>query len=191
MTGLALCAYAAPVPGVPFPNAPAFTKRLTSAAAPGLAGRLARFCRLRNEVMGVIANHGPPRLLLLEGYSMGSFTGHMLDLAEFGGLLRAALLKYCGAAALREVSPNTLKQFATGKGAGKKEFVMACVAQRYDLIFNSNDECDAFVLARIAAAAVGWCPAGGDAQRKAVDVAMNGKVKQPKPKRGTPAHGAE
>jgi crossover junction endodeoxyribonuclease RuvC len=108
--------------------------------------------------------------VFLEGYSFGSSGRGVLDLAEFGGILRVALAAWCPSN-FREVAPSTLKQFATSKGNSKKEEVMAHVAHRYGHIFKSNDECDAWVLSRMAAVAAGWCRPDTTFQRTAVAVA--------------------
>lgn len=55
----------------------------------------------------------------IEGYSMGSRTGMILDIAENGGILRYKLYK--NGQKYEQVAPTTIKKFATGKGNSKKE----------------------------------------------------------------------
>lgn len=55
----------------------------------------------------------------IEGYSMGSRSGMLFNIAENGGILKHKILK--GGFEYEDVSPNTIKKFATGKGNSKKE----------------------------------------------------------------------
>lgn len=174
MTGFAICAFPKPAEGAELGQY--ITRRLVSAPAKGVYARIERFRDLRNRAMNAMNEIGKPRLVFIEGYSYGSSGQAILDLAEFGGLIRTALMGWCGLN-LREVPPNTIKQFATEKGAGKKEFIMAHVARRWGQIFQTNDECDAWLLSRMAGVAAGWAKAETMTQRTSVHVAMHGKPK--------------
>lgn len=48
------------------------------------------------------------------------------------------------------VAPSSLKKFATGKGNCPKDNVILEVYRKYDIAVLSNDQCDAFVLAKVA-----------------------------------------
>jgi crossover junction endodeoxyribonuclease RuvC len=89
-----------------------------------------------------------------------------LNIAEFGGLLRWRLTKLCSD--VREVPPSTLKQFATGKGNANKTLMVASLTKRYGVEFSSDDEYDAYGLARLGACLLGWEKPANDGQKKAV-----------------------
>lgn len=112
-----------------------------------------------------------PALILIEQYSYGSNDARAKYSAEFGGILRWHLVEH---APVLEVAPNTLKKFATGTGKGKKEFVMAHVQKRWDRIFPTNDECDAYVLWRMALIIAGLATPEIKAQEEAIETVMNG-----------------
>lgn len=91
-----------------------------------------------------------PELVCIEGYSFASQNHRLADLGELGGLTKYKLIKL-GVPWLI-VSPNQLKKFVTGKGSGKKNVVIMHTYKKYGVEFESDDECDAYVLARIAQA---------------------------------------
>lgn len=120
------------------------------------------------EIVGRLKLHldaTPPRIVLIEGYSMGSQQGREYA-GELGGLIRWHLLEYTPH--IFEVAPGTLKKFITGSGAAKKEQIIAHVLQRWGRMFKTNDEADAFGLWQMALACAGVCPATNDRQREAV-----------------------
>ncbi len=84
--------------------------------------------------------------IYIEGYSFGSKGAAVTQIAEFGGVLRYFFSQY--SSKVYEVAPTTLKKFCTGKGAGKKEMVIAHLMKRYDVEFKTNDEFDAYGLYR-------------------------------------------
>lgn len=173
LTGFALCCFYQPEEGKEITGP--VTRRLTSKPAKGLYDRMDRFRALRTEAMNEISRFGEPVAIFVEGYSYASQGQAVLDIAEFGGIFREALCRW-RPSIVREVAPNLLKQFATEKGNSKKEFVMAHVSRRWGLIFNSNDECDAYVLARMAAVGQGWIKGETLIQRNAVRTVIEGKT---------------
>lgn len=92
------------------------------------------------------------RLMALEGYSFGS-RNKLADLGELGGVVKVGLLDLGIPRVI--VSPNQLKKFITGKGSGKKNVVLMHTFKMFGMEFNDDNECDAFVLAKIAEALVG------------------------------------
>lgn len=94
-----------------------------------------------------------PAVIVIEGYSFGS-PNRAHPLAEFGGLLRWHLLEHTSR--VYECSPSSLKRFVTGKGSGNKAVVQAYVQKRWNRIFESDDEADAYGLCRIGMAAMGY-----------------------------------
>jgi crossover junction endodeoxyribonuclease RuvC len=92
------------------------------------------------------------KYICMEGYSFGS-RGMLADLGELGGLVKEVFdvrleLPYT------IVGPTQLKKFATGKGSGKKNVVMMKVYKKYGVEFDDDNQCDAFVLAKIAQAII-------------------------------------
>lgn len=80
----------------------------------------------------------------------------------FGGwwLLLNHLIGVWGFDVPVRVTPAQVKKYATGKGNAGKDAVLLAVARRYpDVVFQGNDEADAFVLAVIGAGVYG-CPFG-------------------------------
>ena len=100
-----------------------------------------------------------PLVICVEGYSYGSI-GQQNYLGEFGGLLRSDLCVY-ETAKIFEVAPGTLKKFITGKGNADKVAIVTKTLQQWDAGFSTDDEFDAYGLARIAA-----CIAGLEAPAK-------------------------
>lgn len=154
-----------------------WTGLFMSKPQPGLRGRIERYQDIVRQVSEIIVE-SKPVVVCIEGHSFGSQGRGTLDRAEFRGLLSAALLNLCGR--VYEVPPTCLKLFATGKGSGGKPPVVAACAKRYGVEYETDDEYDAFVLARMAA-----CIAGADDllaafQGRAIDAVVNPKTKTPK-----------
>ncbi len=93
-----------------------------------------------------------PELVCVEGYAFGAKFNRE-KLGELGGIIRFNCL-YLGCISYIDISPPSLKKFATGKGNCKKEIVMMKVLKEYNIEFENNNLCDAFVLAKIADALV-------------------------------------
>ena len=89
----------------------------------------------------------PSTLVLIEGYSFGSRNSQAHALGELGGILRLAFwqakLPYV------EIPPSMLKKFATGKGNSDKRTVAVEVVKRWGFEAETEDEVDAFGLARM------------------------------------------
>jgi len=91
--------------------------------------------------------------VFLEGYSYNS-SGSVIATAEFGGVLRAKLDWLLGADDVDEVPPATLKQFVC-KGNASKTVVIGEIVKRYGVTFATDDEYDAYALARLGAVVEG------------------------------------
>lgn len=155
--------------------------RFTSKPAEGVSGRVARYAGLVRDVASAIQELPNTPVVCIEGYSFGSNGRSMLDLAEYGGLLRQMLVKFQldgGCAPPIEIPPHNLKKFATGKGNGDKLAVCLAIQKRYDVTFETNDEYDAYVLARIAGCKAGWWEPETAAQREALT--PKSKAKKPR-----------
>ena len=120
-------------------------------AVPGLA-RFGRFGRLVDAVEGLCIEAAPD-IVMLEGFSYAS-QGSVIVLAEFGSLLRLRLLSL--SCQLVEVAPKELKKWATGKGFASKIQIVAALTKRYGVVYDTDDEYDAFALAKIGAQYRGW-----------------------------------
>jgi crossover junction endodeoxyribonuclease RuvC len=127
-----------------------------------------------------------PALLVVEGYSYGSggrkrssaeneknvqgSVGRAHSIAEFGALVRAALYEgFATRPTLVEVPPATLKKFVTGKGNAPKDLMRVEAYKRWGVEFKTNDEVDAYGLARMGACLLGWEEPATKAQREAVE----------------------
>ncbi len=115
--------------------------------------RLVRFALERVEVAAAAPATLPP-LVLVEGYSLMSKGAGHHDTTELGGVLRREIWFRAGVRAV-EVPPGTLKKFATGKGNANKTVVVSRVALRWGVEFGTDDEYDAYALARLGLVVVG------------------------------------
>lgn len=92
-------------------------------------------------------------LAVIEGYSFGSKGSHLREIGELGGVVRMLLWDHC--VPFLEVSPSTLKLYATGSGkAGKTEVVQAA-EKRLGYDGHDDDEADALWLRAVGADLLG------------------------------------
>jgi len=87
-----------------------------------------------------------PELVMVEGYGFGNrFT--LVTLAEVGTVVRVVLnnLKL----PWLEVAPTTLKKWATGNGAAKKDQMAAAAKKQFNFESPYHDVIDAFWLAKM------------------------------------------
>jgi len=125
----------------------------------------------------------PPTVVCIEGYSMGSKGSALTNISEFGGMLRDCLCTTYPENYTRiyEVAPSTLKKFVTGKGNSKgKTGVISAIAKKYGMEFETDDEYDAYGLARIALCLAGLVEPEGNAQKEVVGRLLHPIVKQKK-----------
>lgn len=118
--------------------------------APGMA-RFRRYEQLVNAIVD-LCGEATPGIVTIEGYSYASKGRAILTMAEFGGLLRYRLALFDPI----EVSPAELKKWATGKGNANKTQVVVALTRRYGVEYSTDDEYDAFALAKIGAQYRGW-----------------------------------
>jgi crossover junction endodeoxyribonuclease RuvC len=150
----------------------------------------ARFGRYRLLVHSVVS-HIPwdgaeIERVLIESYSFGSKGNAVLNIAEYGGMLRDRLITETDLLDFPspiEVSPTVVKKFATGKGNGDKMAVAVALSRRYDVQYGTSDEYDAYAIARIGACLMGWCEAETDFQREAIDAVLHGSKSKAKKKK--------
>lgn len=91
----------------------------------------------------------PEHRAAMEAYSYGS-TGKLFELGELGGVIKMTMLER-GVPCVT-VAPAALKKFLTGDSQASKGKIGVILKERFNLCFNSDDEADAFGLARIARA---------------------------------------
>jgi crossover junction endodeoxyribonuclease RuvC len=125
-----------------------------------------------------------PSLIAVEGYSFNSKFGLPIDRMEYGGLLRYALSRKW---AIMEVSPMSLKKWASGSGKGDKTGVIAGITSLYGMRFQSSDEYDAYALARIALQLKNGEIPANTPQREVIEKLWNPAVKKKKPLRDKPS----
>lgn len=127
----------------------------------GMEKRMGRCSHLQSEVENFLRKHRP-HVIAVEGYSFASMH-KQTTLVELGAFVRMALIEYIspfstmgapGYVRLLEVAPSSLKKFVLGKGVGPKEQVMMQVFKRWRYEAPTNNLADAYVLARIAGAAL-------------------------------------
>jgi Holliday junction resolvasome RuvABC endonuclease subunit len=110
--------------------------------------QLKRVCIIRDRVIRVLkdfkVNH-----IAIEGYNMGrtSNQGFVYQIGELAGIIKVMLHenKYD----VQLVPPTTLKKYITGSGAAKKEDMQEWIYKKYFLVFEDDNEADAFALAKI------------------------------------------
>lgn len=154
-------------------------ERFTSKPAEGLYGRIERYTRLVADVIDAVQRADPIASLCIEGYSFGSNDASAKFAAEYGGLLRNELTIW---PCIEEVSPSGLKKFVSGKGNGDKTATIGAIASQYGVTFKTNDEYDAYGLARVALALAGFVEPKNDAQRQVLAVLRGEVTKKPKRK---------
>lgn len=134
--------------------------RIKSKGAQGasLADRAGRLAEIADQVMEVVTDSCAwnADLVLVEAPAQNQTTGHHHDRSGLWWLV-VGLVMDLGRPVV-EVSPTSLKKYATGKGNAGKDQVLAAVVRRYaDVDVAGNDEADALVLAAMGARHMG-CP---------------------------------
>jgi crossover junction endodeoxyribonuclease RuvC len=97
-----------------------------------------------------------PDLISVESPSYGSPFG-AIGMGEIQGAFKMALYEHTERLPIY-VAPATLKKFATGSGRGEKSDVKMSVLEKWGARITDNNQADAYVLAKIAAAAFGAEP---------------------------------
>ena len=111
-----------------------------------LRDRHARLDNLRDRIMRHIQEAD---LVVIEQPAFSRTTGHHHDRSGLWWMIMDALhLWTCGPDQIAEVTPGSLKKYATGKGNAGKDEVLLAVARRYpDFAVKDNNQADALVLA--------------------------------------------
>ena len=159
-------------------------KVFRSPPASSLRGRIERYHKLVEEVERWTWQAGETAVVFIEGYSFAS-PQFAHQLGEYGGLLRAGLLKLV--AEVIEVPPSSLKKFITGSGNAKKEQVIAHICRRWKHIFDTNDEADAFGLVQFGLRYLGLAECDSNAQREVIEKLKNPAAKKSKKRKAVEA----
>ena len=116
-----------------------------------------------------------PEIIVMENYGFAN-AHSLVTLVEIGTAMRLVIWERHTPFYI--VSPNALKKFVIGKGAGKKEEVMLATYKRWGFEARTNDEVDAYVLARIGMALIGVTHQDDltIAQREVLAVVREGKI---------------
>ncbi len=134
---------------------------------PGRVGKgTARLAWLRETLLERVDGAD---LVVIEGYSFHSRGRGTIARAELGGVIRLAL--HDRRIPWVEVSPSSLKRYATGKGNSPKEAVLASAIRRLGYPGHSDDEADALWLLAMARDHYGLpgAPAMPKAHREALE----------------------
>lgn len=120
-------------------------------------------------------------IVVIEGYAFARLN-QAHQIGELGGVLRVMFRE------LRvrwiEVAPSQVKKFCTGKGNATKEQMAAWVQKRWNKMFPTNDETDAWVLAQIGKAVLGDREGLTAYQLEIVEELSSGKAKRSRKKAG-------
>ena len=92
-------------------------------------------------------------VVVIEGYAYGAKGQGVYQIAELGGIVRFWLYQH--ALTTVEITPSTLKKFATGKGNVGKDVMIACAIRRFFFKGTDNNEADAYLLWCLAREAYG------------------------------------
>lgn len=119
-----------------------------------------RQARLHNLVADLLINHmptGPVDLVVIEQPAFSRTTGHHHDRSGLWWLVVDAIWGWSESPLpVAEVSPTTLKKYATGRGNAGKDEVLLAVARRFpDVDLRDNNQADALWLAAMGARRLG------------------------------------
>jgi len=121
-----------------------------------------RLVEIRCKISKTLKEYAPA-LVCLEGYSFRSRGRAVFQIGELGGIVRVLLYEsdlhgsdlYESGIKWLEIAPSQVKKFATGKGNSGKDLILQQVYKRWGQEFETSDEADAFVLAKIGTILLG------------------------------------
>ncbi|MHB8171242.1 MAG: hypothetical protein ACYDG6_06835 [Thermincolia bacterium] len=108
-----------------------------------------RYLFIREIIKGLIEVYNPLGIGIEDFAYSQSHQAHQLG--WIGGAIREEIYK-AGYSGFLEPSTGQVKQFASGKGNTKKEFMVLEVYKRWGVEFKTHDEADAYAVARIVEA---------------------------------------
>lgn len=120
-----------------------------------LRERHSRLDDLRDRIMRRV--EGDTDLVVIEQPAFSRTTGHHHDRSGLWWLMVDALWYWQEEPlSIVEVTPGSLKKYATGNGSAGKDEVLLAVARRYpDIPVKDNNQADALVLAAMGARSLG------------------------------------
>ncbi len=108
---------------------------------------LKRLLKIENEIRQIMIEE-EPSLAVIEGMAyMASNTTSLVQLAGLNYIIRKMLHEH--GIKFIVVAPTTLKKFSTSKGNCQKDLILLEVYKKYGEEFEENNQCDAYVLAKI------------------------------------------
>ena len=116
---------------------------------------------------------------VIEGYAINA-QNRPFDLGEAGGILRLVLAQ--NRIPYTVVPPALVKKFVTGSGQATKEQVQLCTKRNWGFSFEQEDQCDAFVMGRIARA-IHLKVASNPAEKAVLEKITGAKLSPAKPPR--------
>lgn len=138
-----------------------------------VTSRIHRYYEMVSKIMTAV-DYARPDWILIEYYSHKSEGSAANRLWEFGGVLRSELLET--RANIVEVPPINLKQFCRWKGSGTKVQMVATMTKRWGVLFDTEDQYDAYGLARMGLVIAKIEPSEHEAQDKAIYSVLNGAL---------------
>ena len=156
LTGFALAAL--------YPDGSFFEFDMKTKPTHTLRGRVLRLRSLAEGAEKFLKEH-VPNLCLVEGYAHAA-KWKAASLGELGGVVRDRIVGLSDVTA--EVPPTVLKKFVVGKGNANKLAVVQKVAKRFNREFKTDDMADAFGLAWLAGAVLGYYELSTRTQREVV-----------------------
>lgn len=123
----------------------------------GIIKELERICKIRDEIYSTLTPYlydvDDTPLFIIENIAFGiKKTTSVMQLAALNFMVRE--LVHSHGFPFIVVPPTTLKKFVIGKGVGEKELMLLETYRRWGVAFSSNDECDAYGLARFGEALI-------------------------------------
>jgi len=109
---------------------------------------ITRLEKIHNHTKRVV-NKLEPVIIVIEGYGFASQRG--VTLGEIGAMVRFACARR---AVVLEVAPKAVKRFAASNGNANKDKMMLEIFKRWGFE-GSDDECDAYALARFGSCLLG------------------------------------
>lgn len=124
----------------------------TETVQPGKLTGTPRLAWLQQQFLCKISNYNPDAVLV-EDYSYGSKGSSIVQIAEWGGVLR--LLLFGLQVPVTFIPPKCLKQWVTGKGNGDKMAVLSELTHRAGKVWRTTDEAEAWALLTMGYARIG------------------------------------
>lgn len=127
-------------------------------------GRMERYRHILERVEKLSEEHYP-EYLLIEDYAYNA-KGSAVTMGEVGGVLRYNIIDYFENVV--EVAPTVLKKFATGKGNANKAAMVSSLSAKYRMKFQTDNEADAYALAKMGMIVAGYDKAETKYQEEAI-----------------------